>query len=76
LKKYYAFSNQQISQLQQKDLSMIEPQSIAERLMYCTVRISAQVGSGVSRGTGFFYNFPSKEVGQVVPVIITNKHVV
>jgi Trypsin-like peptidase domain len=55
---------------------MIEPKSIAERLMHCTVRISAQVGSSVSRGTGFFYNFPLKEVGQVVPVIITNKHVV
>jgi hypothetical protein len=55
---------------------MIEPTSIAERLMYSTVRITAQNGAAVSRGTGFFYNFPLKEQGQVVPAIITNKHVV
>jgi hypothetical protein len=51
---------------------VIEPKTIAEQLMYSTVRISTQVG----RGTGFFYNFPLKEDGQVVPTIITNKHVV
>ncbi|WP_080672171.1 S1 family peptidase [Bradyrhizobium japonicum] len=55
---------------------MIQPTSIAEQLMYSTVRIIAQNGAAISRGTGFFYNFPLKEEGQVVPAIITNRHVV
>jgi hypothetical protein len=55
---------------------MIEPNSIAERLIYSTVRITAQNGTSLSRGTGFFFNFPLKDEGMVVPVIITNKHVV
>jgi Trypsin-like peptidase domain len=55
---------------------VIEPKSVAEQFMYSTVRITAQDGSTVNCGTGFFYNFPLKEPGQGVPVIITNKHVV
>jgi|EndMetStandDraft_3_1072993.scaffolds.fasta_scaffold95134_2 hypothetical protein len=50
---------------------MIEPKTIAEQLMYSTVRISTSTG----RGTGFFFNFPFDDK-QVVPAIITNKHVI
>lgn len=55
----------------------IEPNSIAEKMIYSTVRITAETSSGTSRGTGFYYNFPIKgSLDQVVPVIVTNKHVI
>lgn len=48
----------------------MKPQSISERLMYNTIRIDTEHGVG----TGSFFNF---NVGvTVVPVIITNQHVV
>jgi hypothetical protein len=56
---------------------LIEPTSIAEKIIYSTVRITAETSAGTSRGTGFFFNFPIKGISdQIVPVIITNKHVV
>ncbi len=49
---------------------------ITERLLHSTVRIEALDASGaVSSGTGFFYNFDGGP-NQVVPAIVTNKHVV
>ena len=48
----------------------MKPQSISEQLMYNTIRIATEHGVG----TGSFFNF---NVGDtVVPVIITNQHVV
>jgi hypothetical protein len=55
---------------------MFEPKTIAEKIVYSTVRITAETTSGTSRGTGFFYNYPVKDSEEVVPVIITNKHVI
>jgi hypothetical protein len=55
---------------------MIEPKTTAERIIFSTVRITAETTAGTSRGTGFFYNFPVRDSEQVVPVIITNKHVI
>lgn len=45
--------------------------SISERMMFNTVRL---VASDRSSGTGYFYNFVIDN--KIVPVIITNKHVV
>jgi hypothetical protein len=56
---------------------LFEPISIAEQIIYSTVRITAETSTGTSRGTGFYYTFPIKgSSDQVVPVIITNKHVI
>lgn len=49
---------------------MIKPESLSEMLMYTTVMLQTDVGSG----TGFFYNFKIGE--NIYPAIITNKHVV
>ncbi|MBD3922980.1 trypsin-like peptidase domain-containing protein [Paenibacillus sp. PR3] len=49
--------------------------SIAEHLMYSTVRIETYTASGNSTGTGFFYRM-LKNGNAYVPVIVTNKHVV
>lgn len=46
--------------------------SLAERLLYSTVKIDTSVGS---RGTGFFVRFPVDDERGVV-LLITNKHVV
>ncbi|QWS49414.1 serine protease [Bacillus sp. JNUCC-24] len=43
-------------------------------LLYSTVRIECQEGNSTSTGTGFFYKFHFEDT--VVPVIVTNKHVV
>ncbi len=51
---------------------MIKPQTISEQMLYSTVRL---VASDESTGTGFFFNF-TFDNNQVVPVIITNKHVI
>lgn len=51
---------------------MNKPQSVSEQMMYSTVRL---VTSNGSTGTGFFFNFIFPE-NKIVPVIITNKHVV
>lgn len=49
----------------------MKPIGIAEQLMYSTVRLEADNGSC---GTGYYFNFQFGN--QIVPVIITNKHVV
>ncbi|ESU28734.1 hypothetical protein FLJC2902T_13280 [Flavobacterium limnosediminis JC2902] len=50
---------------------------ITEQLLNGTIRIEAVNGSQVNTGTGFFFNFyADKDKKKVVPVIITNKHVV
>lgn len=49
----------------------MKPISISERIMFNTVRL---VASDRSSGTGYFYNFVIDN--KIVPVIITNKHVV
>lgn len=47
------------------------PTTISERLLYNTVRLEGLDGSS---GTGFFFNFQTTK--GIVPVLITNKHVV
>lgn len=55
---------------------MIKPVTIAEQLLFSTVRIQVQWDSDRSgTGTGFFFDFPLDEQKRI-PVIITNKHVV
>jgi hypothetical protein len=48
----------------------MRPQSLSEQLMYTTVRIETQ--EGVGTGSFFLFSIENK----IVPVIITNKHVV
>ena len=49
---------------------MISYNSMAERLMLTTVKIITSNGTG----TGFFFMFKIKE--KMVPILLTNKHVV
>lgn len=50
--------------------------SLAERLLYSTVKITAlNQGNIIGTGTGFFTTF-NQTSESIVPVIITNKHVV
>lgn len=50
--------------------------SIAERLQYSTIKIiSVNCEEGISSGTGFFAHLDQQE-NTVVPVLITNKHVI
>lgn len=54
----------------------LKPISIAEKLLFCTIRIEAsKTGGGTSTGTGFFYNHKVDDRHNL-PLIITNKHVV
>lgn len=48
----------------------MKPESITEQLMFNTVRLETNIGSG----TGFFFNFKINEL--TVPILVTNKHVV
>ena len=48
----------------------MKPTTISERMMFSTVKLETQSGSG----TGFFFNFSINN--SIVPVIITNNHVV
>jgi hypothetical protein len=50
----------------------MKPQTISEQMMYSTVRLVADNGS---TGTGFFFHYKFND-NKIVPVIITNKHVV
>lgn len=50
----------------------MNPNCISENLLFCTARIVTKNGVG----TGFFFSFPTDEVGQEIPILITNKHVV
>ena len=49
----------------------MKPESIAEQLLYSTIRLEALDGSS---GTGFFFNFSVN--GKRVTILLTNKHVV
>lgn len=50
--------------------------TIAEQLLYSTVKISSSKnGTPLSMGTGFFVNFPVGDDENVI-VIVTNKHVI
>jgi hypothetical protein len=58
---------------------MIEPVTPTENMMYCTARIVGlnADGSPFKTGTGFFYHFPNpKDAEQIIPLLITNKHVI
>jgi len=48
----------------------LKPVGLTEKIMYSTVRISTNSGTG----TGYFFNFHYENTN--VPVIVTNKHVV
>ena len=50
---------------------MFNPQTTSEKLLYCTIRLETLNGDS---GTGFFFEFEINN--QIVPVIITNKHVI
>jgi hypothetical protein len=48
----------------------------SEQLTFATARIECRLADGKSSvGTGFFFNFP-RPLSQIVPVIVTNNHVV
>lgn len=49
---------------------MINPEALTEKLLFSTVKIQTQNGSG----TGFFFHFQNGDY--LIPVIVTNKHVV
>jgi hypothetical protein len=49
-------------------------ETIADQLFYTTVFIETYAASSHATGTGFIINYPG-ENGQIVPVLITNKHV-
>lgn len=50
---------------------MINPQTITEQILFSTIRLQTSAGFG----TGFIFNFETSDK-KLVPVIITNKHVV
>src|SRR5579875_1452119 len=55
---------------------MIKANSMLGQLLFTTVRIVANRANGSqSSGTGFFFNFTTGK-GQIMPVLVTNKHVV
>jgi hypothetical protein len=55
---------------------MIVPVSVAEKLLFSTVRIETTLTNGSTGvGTGFFFDIQLDDQ-RVVPVIITNKHVI
>jgi len=59
------------NKFQEGQKTMMQPQAISEKLLFNTVRLTTEQGSG----TGFFFHFKIDDQNQV-PVIITNKHVV
>lgn len=58
-------------EFQECQKNMIQPQSISEKLLFSTVRLATEQGSG----TGFFFHFKTDDKKEI-PVIVTNKHVV
>ena len=50
----------------------MQPKTTSEQMLYSTVRL---VAGNNSTGTGFFFNFVFND-NKVVPIIITNKHVI
>jgi hypothetical protein len=63
-----------------REKNMIEPKTATEHMMYCTARIVGLDAKGVpfQTGTGFFYQAPldQGDPSQVVPILVTNKHVI
>lgn len=49
-------------------------ETIADQLFFTTVFIEADTPTGGSTGTGFIINYPAGN-GQMMPVLVTNKHV-
>lgn len=55
---------------------MIDPKTITEQLLFSTARLEVDLADGgKSVGTGFFYNHKVNSE-KLIPLIITNKHVV
>jgi len=55
---------------------MITPTTLSEQLLFSTVRIEVRTKDGLSgTGTGFFFQFQVTE-GRILPLIVTNKHVI
>ena len=54
-----------------REVTVLQPIGITEQLMFSTTRLTARNGTC---GTGYFFNFQLDNA--IVPVIITNKHVV
>lgn len=56
---------------------MIEPTSVTDQMMYCTVRIVGRIAgtTNFKTGTGFFYNLRMPD-GGIAPILITNNHVI
>jgi hypothetical protein len=54
---------------------MINPTTASEKLLFSTVRIESEIGTGIGTGTGFFFDFilPNQ---QRISTIITNNHVI
>ena len=48
---------------------------IDDFLIRTTIRIESYTDNGIATGTGFFFNF-TKNGDDIIPVIVTNKHVV
>lgn len=51
---------------------IMNPIGISEELLYCTTRIVTDT----SVGTGFIFSFPIENSEEVIPILITNKHVI
>jgi hypothetical protein len=45
-------------------------------LFFATVRIEAQTPEGPSVGTGFYFSYGSEQEGNLLNVVLTNKHIV
>lgn len=57
--------------------SQSEPMYLADRLSYLTMRVRSVTAGGLTVGTGFFFHFRMKDKsGEVVPALVTNKHVI
>src|SRR6218665_3572517 len=59
---------------QKVEAALINPATFSESLLYCTVKITAKVGSHTRSGTGFIFDFISGT--NSVPTLITNTHVI
>jgi len=53
----------------------LAPKTLSQQILYSTTRIVATEGKYNSSGTGFFFAPPTSET-QVVPLLVTNQHVV
>ena len=50
--------------------------NLSEKLIHSTVQILSETVDSTNFGTGFLFAFSSNEEDKMIPVIITNKHVV